>query len=43
MIRYNKNGCKVEYRKIHSLHGKSLKIMIVRPKNNREGKLPGVL
>jgi acetyl esterase/lipase len=43
MIKYNKNGCKVEYRKIHSPHGKSLKIMIVRPENSIDEKLPGVL
>jgi acetyl esterase/lipase len=43
MIKYNKKCCKVEYRKIHSLHEKFLKIMIVRSENNSEGKLPGVL
>jgi acetyl esterase/lipase len=43
MVKYNKKGCKVEYRKIPSFHGKSLKVMIVRPEKYNEEKLPGVL
>jgi acetyl esterase/lipase len=43
MIQYNKKGCKVEYRKIRTYHGKSLKIMIVRPEKCDEEKYPGVL
>jgi acetyl esterase/lipase len=43
MVKYNKKGCKVEYRKIPNPHGKSLKIMIVRPEKYNGEKLPGVL
>jgi acetyl esterase/lipase len=43
MVKYNKKGCKVEYRRISSSQGKALKIMIVRPQKNNAGKLPGVL
>jgi acetyl esterase/lipase len=43
MVKYNKEGCKVEYRRICYSHGKSLKIMIVRPQKYNEEKLPGVL
>jgi hypothetical protein len=41
MVKYNKKGCKVEYRKIRNSYGKSLKIMIVRPEEYNGGKLPG--
>jgi acetyl esterase/lipase len=43
MVKYNKKGCKVEYRKIPNPYGKSLKIMIVRPEEYNEEKQPGVL
>jgi acetyl esterase/lipase len=44
MIQYNnKKGCKVEYRKIRTHHGKSLKIMIVRPEKCDEEKYPAAI
>jgi acetyl esterase/lipase len=43
MVKYNKRGCKVEYRKISNPYGKSLKIMIVRPEECNGDKRPGVL
>jgi acetyl esterase/lipase len=43
MVKFDKRGCKVEYRRICSSHGKTLKLMIVRPEKSREEQLPGVL
>jgi hypothetical protein len=43
MVKFDRKGCKVEYRRICSSQSKPLKIMIVRPEKLSEEKLPGVL
>jgi hypothetical protein len=41
MVKFDRKGCNVEYRRICSSQGKTLKLMIVRPENSREEQLPG--